>query len=125
MRHTILITGLAALSLVAQGGFAQNIMFLRKGPVAYLNDADKELLRNTLGEALNDGNEGDSFSWENPDSGNSGRFTVLDTHEDFDTTCRNVRTHTEAAGRTGGGIFRLCLADDGTWRFAPAQRESS
>jgi surface antigen len=125
MRQTILLTALAALMLCAESSLAQNIMFLRQGPVAYLNETDKDMLRDVFAQALKTGKDGEKISWNNPDSGHSGNITVLDTHEDFGTTCRTVRTYTEAGGRTGGGIFRLCLADDGSWRFAPERRQSN
>ena len=48
---------------------------------------------------------------------------IIDTHEDYGTTCRTVRTHVNASGREGGGVYRLCLADDDTWQFAPRRRQ--
>ena len=115
----IVLTITILLSLTAT---AQNIGFLSKGPIAYLDDDDKAMLNETLNQALENGADGEKVTWNNPKSGNHGRIEILDTHEDYDTTCRTIRTHTTAGGREGGGIYRLCLADDKTWQFAPRRR---
>jgi surface antigen len=104
---------------------AQNINFLHRGPVAYLDDVDKQILSDTFNAALNEVEDGESVAWRNPDSGSEGTIEILDTHEDYGTTCRTVRTATKAGGREGGGIYRLCRADDETWQFAPRRRQQS
>lgn len=115
----------ALLLTVAQLTLAQNIEFLHRGPIAYMDDVDKQILSDTLNAALNDTKDGETVKWSNPDSGNGGTIEVLDTHEDYGTACRTVRTFSQAAGREGGGVYRLCLADDDTWQFAPKRRPQS
>ena len=113
---------LAALSQVA---LAQNIEFLHRGPIAYMDEVDKQILSETFNAALSNAEDGEKVKWSNPDSGSNGTIEVLDTHEDYGTTCRTVRTHSEAGGREGGGVYRLCLADDDTWQFAPRRRQAT
>ncbi|MFW2403932.1 MAG: RT0821/Lpp0805 family surface protein [Gammaproteobacteria bacterium] len=116
-----------ALLVVAAGqaALAQNIEFLHRGPIAYMDEIDKQILTDTVNAALGSAADGEKVKWSNPDSGSHGTIEVLDTHEDYGTTCRTVRTHSEAGGREGGGIYRLCLADDDTWQFAPRRRQAS
>ena len=95
------------------------------GSVAYLDDVDKQILSDTFNAALDDGEDGETIEWSNPDTGHTGTIEVLDTHEDYGTTCRTIRTFTKAGGREGGGIYRLCLADDDTWQFAPKRRKKT
>lgn len=118
-------TMIGALLLVAltQATSAQNINFLHRGPMAYLDDVDKQILTDTFNEALTGAEDGESIAWRNPDSGSEGTVEILDTHEDYGTTCRTVRTATRAGGREGGGVYRLCMADDETWQFAPRRRQ--
>jgi len=101
---------------------AQNIGFLRRGPVAYLSESEQILYRDTLRRALEEAADGETVEWRSDESAARGSFEVLDTHEDYGTTCRTVRTRTTAAGRQGGGALRLCRAEDGEWRLAPARR---
>ena len=118
----ICLTLMGLLSVSAQ---AQNIGFLTRGPVAQLSDDDKALLSETLRQALNEAEDNETVTWGDPDSGPHGQIEVFDTHEDFGTTCRSIRTRTTAAGRSGGGVYRLCLADDDSWRFAPRRRSDN
>jgi len=117
--------GTLLLATAMQSSHAQNINFLYRGPVAYLDDADRQILERTFGEALADADDGETVVWSNPDSGNHGSIELLDTHEDYGTICRTVRTQISASGREGGGTYRLCLADDDTWQFAPRRRQES
>ena len=108
--------------LLISSATAQNISFLSKGPIAYLSDDEKVMLSEALNQALENSSDGESVTWNNPESGHNGRIEILDTHEDYGTTCRTIRSHMTASGREGGVIYRLCLADDNTWRFAPRRR---
>ena len=121
MHRYLLITIIVACVAIADAG-AQNIGFMSRGPVAFLSDAERELLRETVRNALENAADGDEIEWENPESGHGGTITMLNTHEDYGTTCRTVRSRTRAAGRSGGGTYRLCRASDGTWQFAPPRR---
>jgi len=123
MNNTILLIGTLLFTALPQAALAQNINFLHRGPIAYLNDIDRQILTDTFDAALSQAEDGETVRWSNPDSGNNGTIEVLDTHEDFGTTCRTVRTFTRASGREGGGVYRLCLADDDTWQFAPRRRQ--
>jgi len=114
--------GILFLALAVPCLQAQNINFLSRGPVAHMDETDKAMLREAVGEALNNRADGDSVEWMNPDTENGGTITLLDTHEDYGTTCRSVRTRTQAEGRSGGGNYRLCKAADDTWQFAPNRR---
>jgi len=117
--------GALLAATMAQVALAQNIEFLHRGPIAYMDEVDKQILSETFNAALSSAEDGESVKWTNPDSGSNGTIEVLDTHEDYGTTCRTVRTHSEAGGREGGGIYRLCLADDETWQFAPRRRQQT
>ena len=103
---------------------AQNISFMQRGPVASMSETDQALLRTTMKEALDSGQDGETLEWSSPDSDAKGSISLLDTHQDYGTTCRTIRAATTADGREGGGMYRLCLAEDETWRFAPLRRSS-
>ena len=117
--------GILFLALAVPCLQAQNINFLSRGPVAHMDETDKAMLREAVGEALNNRADGDSVEWVNPDTEHGGTITLVDTHEDYGTTCRSIRTRTQAAGRSGGGNYRLCKAEDDTWQFAPNRRPTN
>jgi surface antigen len=125
MKKIATLFGIALLALAAPGVMAQNINFLNRGPIAHMDDTDKAILRQAIADALNNHADGESIEWVNPDTDHGGTITLLDTHEDYGTTCRSIRTRSRAAGRSGGGNYRLCKADDDTWQFAPNRRQSN
>jgi len=108
---TLLLTGITAAT-------AQNTLFLRDSPIAFMDDQDEAILRATI-DAVMAAPDGTTTDWLNPATGSKGRVQVLDTGEDFDTTCRHIHLRNEASNRKSGGTFRLCLAKDGSWKFAP------
>ena len=116
-KTTLILATVAALlassSLVAQGA-----LFLRDSPIAWMDDTDREILRATL-EAIVRSPDGTVTDWSNPATGSRSRIKVTDTHEDLGTTCRNIQMRNETKSRSGGGKYRLCLAEDETWKFAP------
>ena len=103
--------------LLGSGALAQNTMFMRDSPIAHLDEQDRQILRNTINKLL-ESPDGTVTDWSNPDTGSSGRVKVLDTHEDFNTVCRSIRARNEARGRKADGVYRLCKAEDGSWKFA-------
>ena len=124
MLHARVLAVLFATAVGATAG-AQNVMFLDRSPITYLTEADKQILGQSLERALQDAEDGDVVEWHNPDTGHHGSFRILDTHEDFDTTCRNVLIRTYAGGLDGGGRYRLCDAGDNDWRFAAPGRPAT
>ena len=112
--QTVIVLGTFLLGSTV---LAQNTMFMRDSPIAHLDEQDRKILRNTIDELLKSP-DGTVMDWSNPDTGSNGRVKVLDTHEDLDTVCRNLRARNEARGRKADGTYRLCKAEDGSWKFA-------
>ena len=107
-----------ALVICITAAQAQNMVFMRKSPIAWMNDKDQAILKETI-DAVLAAPDGTSTDWLNPDTGSRGKVQVLDTREDYDTTCQHIRMSNQAKGRSGRGVYRLCLATDGSWKFAP------
>jgi surface antigen len=121
-RTTGLIMASVATLLVALSAGAQNSMFLSDSPIARMDATDRAILRATL-DSIILSPDGTETEWYNPETGSKGKLKVMDTHEDLGTTCRNVKFRNEAKSRRGGGNYRLCLAKDGSWKFAPNRAE--
>lgn len=119
VRQVISTAAVLMTVLISTATLAQNTMFLRNSPIAHLNTEDREILRQTIDEALA-APDGTVLEWSNPNTGSNGRVKVLDTHEEQGLTCRNLRARNEAHGRRADGIYRLCQDEDGAWRFAAA-----
>ncbi len=113
------------ITIMGAPALSQNLTFLEKSPISYLTASDEVLLRAAWAEALDECADGETVEWRNEESGHFGSIRVLDTHEDFGTTCRTVRSRTRAGGLEGGGRWRVCKADDGSWRFAPLRQNTT
>jgi surface antigen len=109
---------LTSLLVAVSAAMAQNLTFLRESPIAWLDDTDRAILSETI-DAVLASPDGTTTDWLNPETGSKGRIQVLDTHAAFGTTCRNLKMLNEAKGRKNGGVYNLCLSQDGIWRFAP------
>ena len=120
-KRLIIISLLTALGIGPV--LAQNTMFLRRSPIAHLNQEDRQLLRETIDQLL-ESPDGTVVDWENPDTGSGGRVKVLDTEVVDGMTCRNIRARNQARGRQADGVYRLCQDETGAWRFAAAGRSA-
>ena len=112
----------AIILLAAFAAPAQNINFLSRGPVALMTPEEKDELRATFDAALDAAADGETVEWKSTENDHKSKIKLINTHQDFGTTCRTVRTMSSAGGRTGGGTYRLCLAHDDTWQFAPNRK---
>jgi surface antigen len=126
--HTSKISLFLLISLLGWAGavaLAQNLTFLNRAPIAQMNEADQDMLRAAFDEALDDTADGEAVEWRNPETEAGGTISVIDTHEDYGTTCRTLHMATEAGGRKGAGTYRLCRAEDETWQFAPLRKKKA
>lgn len=97
----------------------QGFIWLDRSPVESFTEQDWALLRSAVRQALDDGDQGETFGWHNETSGASGTITVLEDSEHEGMKCRRAKFFNSAGGFTGTGHHRLCKTADGTWRIAP------
>lgn len=109
--------------LTSAPSHATNLFFMKDAPVANMDDEDRQILRETAKDALENKADGEMVDWENTNSGHFGKITVVDTHKDYDTVCRTVHFVNSAGDKIGQATFRACKADDDTWRLAPAKKK--
>ncbi len=85
----------------------------------YMTREDKLMAGKTTNDALETQATGNTSSWSNPDSGNSGSVTVNETFEKADgTPCRKFTQTISAGNQTESGVGTACRAADGTWLIA-------
>lgn len=85
----------------------------------YMTREDKMMAGKTTNDALESQPTGNTSTWRNPDSGNSGSITVDETYQQADgTPCRKFTQTISAGGQTESGVGTACRAADGTWQIA-------
>ena len=78
---------------------------------ATLDKIDQQYLLDTTHESL-------EYSWSNPDTGNSGSVTPLNTYEVAENQyCREYQTDVLVAGEKQSAYGTACRRPDGTWEI--------
>jgi surface antigen len=119
-------TGAAAGGLIgaAAGGKTKGIIAgvllggLAGGAIGNaLDQYDREYAMANSYHALERTPSGTTSSWQNPDSGNSGSLTPMQTYETSSGYCREFEQTIRVGGRNESGYGRACRQVDGSWRI--------
>lgn len=105
----------AAVILPVEGA---NLQWLDHSPARFFTDADWEILSAKSDEALNKGEDGQEFSWSNPESGSSGSFVPGPTEDRGGLSCRLLTIVTQARTASNTSQFTFCRQENGEWRIA-------
>ena len=83
-----------------------------------LDKADPLYAERTADQALETNPTGQSSTWNNPDSGNSGTFTPTRTsYTDSGQPCREYQQTVTIGGETQQAYGTACRQADGSWRI--------
>ncbi|MBI07492.1 MAG: hypothetical protein CMM54_10975 [Rhodospirillaceae bacterium] len=83
-----------------------------------LDKADQLYAERTAGQALETNPTGETSSWSNPDSGNSGTITPTQTtYTDSGQPCREYQQTVTIGGETQQAYGTACREADGSWRI--------
>lgn len=83
-----------------------------------LDDQDRRTATFTTERALETAPTGQTSTWNNPDSGNSGTVTPVRTYQDAASGgyCREFEQTVTVGGERQRGFGTACRQPDGTWR---------
>lgn len=83
-----------------------------------LDNADRAAASKTAQSTLENNRIGQTASWRNPDSGNSGTYTPISTYRNASgQDCREYETTITVDGKTERATGRACRESNGTWRI--------
>jgi surface antigen len=83
-----------------------------------LDKADQAYAEQAYGDAMERNRTGESKSWSNPDSGNSGSVTpTRTTYNDAGQPCREFQQVITVGGRTETAYGTACRDANGDWRI--------
>ena len=125
---TLLGAGLGALAGSQIGGGTGRLAAIAIGALggAYLGGevgrsldrADKAHAERTARNALEYNRTGETVSWRNPDSGNSGTVTPTRTYQTASgRNCREYQTTVTVGGQSKDAYGTACRQGDGTWKI--------
>ncbi|TAE81065.1 MAG: hypothetical protein EAZ74_00270 [Alphaproteobacteria bacterium] len=81
-----------------------------------LDRADMGYYNQTSQQALNTGQPGQSFPWQNPQSGHSGSITPSNYYPSNGTYCREYTQTVNIGGQISNGYGTACRQPDGRWQ---------
>ena len=82
-----------------------------------LDQADVAYARQSTQSALDRTPSGQTVSWHNPDSGNSGTITPKPAYQSGGTYCREFQQTITVGGQTQDAFGTACRQSDGSWRI--------
>lgn len=103
------------LGLAAQPLLGSNLRWLNDSAVRFFTERDWEIVTEAGRKALNEGKDGETVSWENPETGHSGSLTPLKTVTTNGATCRQLKVVNSARGTMADSIYEFCQEPDGRW----------
>jgi surface antigen len=115
--HALRLVVIVAAFGLAPLALAQNVGFLRGGPMERMNREDVQLLTKNYVEALDKLPDGHTSAWLNPKTGHSGTATPQKSFERDGRKCRLVEFTNAADGLQGRSEFTFCKQPDGAWRI--------
>ena len=121
MAHSRRITDAALLTalLIHGSAGAVNLFWLDTAPVRHFSDKDWELATGAADEALAGREDGETVTWKNAESRNSGDVRVTRTLQRDGKTCRSLAIENRAGGKSGSSEFLFCEQPGGEWKIEP------
>lgn len=81
-----------------------------------LDRADKAAMEQANQRALESGHTGQTSTWRNPDTGNSGTITPTKTYQSNGQNCREYQQTIVVGGKTEQAHGTACRQPDGSWQ---------
>lgn len=94
-----------------------NLRWLDHSPARFFTDADWQMLSEKSDEVLNTGEDGQEYSWSNPESGSSGSFLAEPAEDRGGAQCRLMTIVTQAGTASNSSRFTFCRQENGEWKI--------
>lgn len=113
-RRAALLSGFVFLATAAEVA-ARAWGWARRLPVNQYSDADIEILKQVMDDALENGANEQAFEWRNPETGHHGIIAPLTDTEQAGRRCRQTRFTSFTESEPAVTEFLLCQQPDGSW----------
>ena len=116
MKRTFLLVAslfLIVATLIAHGF---DLRFLNNSPARHFTKQDWDIAKTTIRDLLENREPGDTVSWNNPDTGNSGEISTIKVDDSGETVCKSLQITNRAKGLEGKGNYVFCKQADGKWK---------
>ena len=115
-RKLLVMLAGAALGCAAGTTIAAEGYFLKDAPVSRMTKEDFAIANPVIRKALDEGQAGEAYAWNNPATAASGEITLRSApFESRGTTCRRAQFSVSAGGLKNVSAWTLCKMPDG-WK---------
>jgi len=115
MRRALLAVAVAC-SLAAAPAMAQFVSLMKGTPAEFFDDVDIRMFLDAARKTLDEGQDNQTITWENPKTKHHGDFMVVKTYQSKGRPCKDVRVRNEAQGRKSDNVRHLCSIS-GKWKI--------
>ncbi|MEW8524751.1 MAG: RT0821/Lpp0805 family surface protein [Candidatus Thiodiazotropha endolucinida] len=116
MKKNILLGSAVALIFAVSSSHGFDLHFLKNSPARYFTKQDWDIAKTATRDILENSELGDSVMWDNPDSGNSGKLTILKAGKSSGKLCKKLEITNRAKGQEGTSNSIFCKQPDGKWK---------
>lgn len=122
MMRRLVVPLLVALAVSSPARALNWVPVLKNSPAERFDDEDLQLFIRTARKTVAEAADGQTVSWENPDTKHRGDFTILRSFTKDGRPCKQVQVRTEADGRKATSVVDACQID-GKWRLIGAPQK--
>ena len=120
MKKLVFLALTASVLLASHALMASQLRWLNYSPVSYFTDKDWEIAKATARNVLDNSADGETVSWDNPDSKNHGSMTLVSTSNGDGKNCRNMKIENFSGnGMSGSAVYEFCKNAEGKWKVIP------
>ena len=102
---------------------ASNWQWMRDTPVKSFDSQDWALLEKTINHMLDQGEDGDSEEWRNPETGNGGKVQIMGSMDTDKGVCRDLLITNRTKSNAGSTRLNYCRQPDAQWKIDPRPRQ--
>ena len=106
-----------ALTLASPAAHAANELFAKDAPITRMTKDDFEIAGAVMRKALDEGEDGRAYPWNNPATSASGTVTPLAPFTRQGLRCRGAAFTITTRGETSRSQWNLCRTAEG-WKVA-------
>jgi surface antigen len=116
MKSFSLITTGFFLSIAVFSVHGFDLHFLKHSPARHFTKQDWEIAKIATRDILQNHGQGESVTWDNPDSGSSGDLTITRVGTSSGKLCKKLQITNRVKGQEHTSSYVFCQQDDGKWK---------
>ncbi|MEW7989772.1 MAG: RT0821/Lpp0805 family surface protein [Candidatus Thiodiazotropha sp.] len=116
MKSFSLVVSGFILSIAVSLVHSFDLHFLKHSPARHFTKQDWEIAKTATRDILDNHSQGESVTWDNPDSGSSGDLKITRAGTSSGKLCKRLQITNRVKGQEHTSSHVFCKQDDGKWK---------